>query len=490
MTTATEETTNGKFTARKAEFYRPDAFPRGLDRKVVESISHIKNEPGWVTEFRLRGLAVFESKPMPTWGFIPRFKIDLSNYVHYVGANQQKKKSWDEVDPEVLRSFERLGIPEHERRYLAGLEAMNDSETVYANVKKELEDLGIIFCDIDSAIRDFPDIVRRYLGTVVTPEDNKFAALNSAVFSGGSFAYVPRGVKTPMPLQAYFKVTAASSGQYERTLLIAEPGAEIVYSEGCSSVQDSGTNFHAAVVELVAQDNARIHYTTIQNWKKNMYNWTVKRGFCEKAAHITWTDVNVGAQTIKYPGIILKGDHSTGDILSLAFAGGGQVQDTGARIIHCGQNTRSNILAKGVSLDGGINSYRGLVKFEQGAKNAYSHIKCDGLMMDDRSECHAYPYNDVKGEQGNLNYEATVAKIDEDMLFYLQSRGLNEDEAKLLIVNGFCEGVVRDLNVEYSVEMNRLIRMILEDGKAISSEDQQDPIFNKASQASKVHIRK
>ncbi|MCB1323671.1 MAG: Fe-S cluster assembly protein SufB [Spirochaetales bacterium] len=454
----------------ESEFYRPEAFPAGLSRKVVESISHIKNEPGWVTEFRLQALEIFESKPMPTWGFIPRFQIDLENYVHYVGANQQKKKSWDEVDPEVLRSFERLGIPEHERKYLAGLEAMSDSETVYANVKKELDDLGIIFCDIDTAIREHPELVRRYIGSVVTPSDNKFAALNSAVFSGGSFAYCPRGVKTPMPLQAYFKVTAASSGQYERTLLIADEGAEIVYSEGCSSVQDSGTNFHTAVVELVAMDRSRIHYTTIQNWKKNMFNWTVKRGLCERDAHITWTDVNIGAQTIKYPGVILKGDNSTGDILSLAFAGRDQIQDTGARIVHVGKNTRSNVLAKGVSLDGGINSYRGLVKFEKGAENAYSHIKCDGLMMDERSETHAYPYNDVSGQQGTLNYEATVARIDEDMLFYLQARGLSEDEAKLLIVNGFCEGVVRDLNVEYSVEMTRLIRMILEDGQAIAPE--------------------
>jgi len=459
-------------TLQKVEenpFYDPDNFPPGLSRKVVESISHIKNEPGWVTEFRLKALQIFESKPMPSWGFIPHFKINLESYTHYVGARYKKKKSWDDVDPEVLRSFERLGIPEHERKYLAGLEAMSDSETVYANVKKELSDLGIIFCDIDTAIREYPDIVRKYLGSVVTPSDNKFAALNSAVFSGGSFAFCPKGVRTPMPLQAYFKVTAASSGQYERTLLIADEGAEIVYSEGCSSVQDSATNFHTAVVELIAHDRARIHYTTIQNWKKNMYNWTVKRGLCHADAHITWTDVNIGAQTMKYPGIILKGDNSTGDILSLAFAGKDQIQDTGARVIHVGKNTRSNILAKGVSLDGGINSYRGLVKFDRSAENAFSHVKCDGLMMDDRSESHAYPYNDVSGEEGSLNYEATVSKIDEDMLFYLQCRGLSEDEAKLLIVNGFCEGVVRDLNIEYSVEMTRLIRMILEDGKAIAS---------------------
>ncbi|HMX57474.1 MAG TPA: Fe-S cluster assembly protein SufB [Leptospiraceae bacterium] len=454
------------------DFYEPDNFPSGISRKVVESISHIKNEPGWVTEFRLRALETYMSRPMPSWGFIPQFKIDLDSYVHYVGSRQKKKKSWDEVDPEVLRSFERLGIPEHERRYLAGLEAMNDSETVYANVKKELADLGIIFCDIDTAIREYPEIVKKYIGSVVTPEDNKFAALNSAVFSGGSFAYCPRGVKTPMPLQAYFKVTAASSGQYERTLLIADEGSEIVYSEGCSSVQDSGTNFHTAVVELVAHKDARIHYTTIQNWKKNMYNWTVKRGIAHESAHITWTDVNIGAQTIKYPGIILAGDHATGDVLSLAFAGGGQIQDTGARIIHVGKNTRSNVLAKGVSLDGGINSYRGLVKFEKGATGAMSHVKCDGLMMDARSESHAYPYNDVSGENGQLNYEATVSRINDDQLFYLQSRGLSEDEAKLLIVSGFCEGVVRDLNVEYSVEMTRLIRMILEDGKAIAAPEQ------------------
>lgn len=457
-------------TAIKKEesgFYEADSFPRGLNKKVVESISHIKNEPGWVTEFRLKALEVFNKKPMPTWGFLDQFNIDLDNYTHYVGSNKKKKKSWDEVDPEVLRSFERLGIPEHERRYLAGLEAMNDSETVYANVKKELSDVGILFCDIDTAIREYPDIVKKYLSTVVSINDNKFSALNSAVFSGGSFAFCPAGVKTPMPLQAYFKVSAASSAQYERTLLIAEKGAEIVYSEGCSSVQEADTNFHTAVVELIAHDDARIHYTTIQNWKKNMYNWTVKRGMCHKNAHITWTDVNIGAQTIKYPGIILKGDNSTGDILSLAFAGNGQIQDTGARIIHSGKNTRSNILAKGVSLDGGINSYRGLVKFTKSAKGAFSHIKCDGLMMDDRSESHAYPYNDVGNKDSTLNYEATVSKIDEDMLFYLQSRGLTEDDAKLLIVNGFCEGVVRNLNIEYSVEMTRLIKMILEDGKVI-----------------------
>jgi len=450
-------------------YYEPDSFPQGLTRRVVESISHIKNEPGWVTEFRLKAFELFESKPMPSWGFIPQFQINLDRYTHYVGSNKKKKKSWDEVDPEVLKSFERLGIPEHERRYLAGLEAMNDSETVYASVKKELEDLGIIFCDIDTAIREYPEIVKKYLGTVITPSDNKFSALNSCVFSGGSFAYCPKGVKTPMPLQAYFKVTAASSGQYERTLLIADEGAEIVYSEGCSSLQESETNFHTAVVELVALDHAKIHYTTIQNWKKNMYNWTVKRGLCEKGAHITWTDVNVGANTIKYPGIILKGDHATGDILSLAFAGGGQIQDTGARIIHIGKNTKSNVLAKGISLDGGINSYRGLIKFEKNAEGAVSHVKCDGLMMDDRSQSHAYPYNDIAGDHGSLNYEATVSRINADQLFYLQCRGLSEDEAKLLIVNGFCEAVVRDLNVEYSVEVTRLIKMILEDGKAIAS---------------------
>ena len=450
-------------------YYEPDKFPQGLSKRVVESISHIKNEPGWVTEFRLKALDIFLAKPMPSWGFIPGFNINLESYVHYVGSGQKKKKSWDDVDPEILRSFDRLGIPEHERKYLAGLEAMNDSETVYANVKKELSELGIIFSDIDTAIREHPDLVRRYIGTVVPSADNKFSALNSAVFSGGSFAYCPKGVKTPMPLQAYFKVTAASSGQYERTLLIADEGAEIVYSEGCTSLQDSGTNFHTAVVELVAAKNASIHYTTIQNWKKNMYNWTVKRGLCEESAHITWTDCNIGAQTIKYPGIILKGDNSTGDILSLAFSGKDQIQDTGARVIHLGKNTRSNILAKGVSLDGGINSYRGLVKFGKNATGAYSHVKCDGLIMDNRSESHAYPYNDVSGNRGILNYEATVSKIDSDQLFYLQSRGLSEDEAKLLIVNGFCEAVVRDLNIEYSVEMTRLIRMILEDGKAIKT---------------------
>ena len=454
-------------TPTEPQFYAPDAFPQGLSKKVVESISHIKNEPGWVTEFRLKALEMFEAKPMPKWGFIPHFDIDLDSYIHYVGSGQKKKKSWEDVDPEVLASFEKLGIPEHERKYLAGLEAMNDSETVYAGTIKELDELGILFCDIDTAIREYPEIVRKYLGSVVSPNDNKFAALNSAVFSGGSFAYCPKGVKTPMPLQAFFKVTAAESGQYERTLLIADEGAEIVYSEGCTSVKDFATNFHTAVVELIAQDDARIHYTTIQNWKKNMFNWTIKRARAEARAHITWNDVNIGAQTMKYPGIILKGDDSTGDVLSLAFAGNGQIQDTGTRIVHVGKRSRSNVLAKGISLDGGINSYRGLVKFTSKAEGAVSHVKCDGLMLDDRSQSHAYPYNDVAGDSAQLNYEATVSKIDEDMLFYLQTRGLTEDEAKLLIVNGFCEGVVRDLNVEYSVEMGRLIRMILQDGKAI-----------------------
>ncbi len=449
------------------DYYEADQFPKGLSKKVIESISHIKNEAPWVTEFRLKGLELFQTKPMPTWGFIPKFNINLDSYVHYVGTNKKLKKSWDEVDPEVLASFERLGIPEHERRYLAGLEAMNDSETVYSNIKKELSDLGIIFCDIDTAIREYPDLVRKYIGTVVPPEDNKFSALNTAVFSGGSFAFVPKGVKTPMPLQAYFKVTAASSGQYERTLLIAEDGADLDYSEGCTSLQDSGTNFHTAVVELIAHKGGSIKYTTIQNWKKNMYNWTVKRGLAHEDAHISWVDVNVGANTIKYPGIVLQGDRAHGDVLSLAFAGGDQIQDTGARIIHVGQNTKSNILSKGISLDGGINSYRGLVKFEESAKGAVSHVKCDGLILDERSQSHAYPYNDIKGDETSLNYEATVSKIDEDQLFFLQSRGLSEDDAKLLIVNGFCESVVKDLNVEYSVEITRLIRMILEDGKAI-----------------------
>ncbi|GBF49558.1 Fe-S cluster assembly ABC transporter permease [Leptospira ryugenii] len=455
------------------EFYAADSFPKGLTRRVVESISHIKNEPGWLTEFRLNAFQVYLEKPMPTWGFIPQFHINLDDYVHYVGSHQKKKKSWDEVDPEILRSFEKLGIPEHERKYLAGIETMNDSETIYANVKKELTDLGIIFCDIDTAVKEYPELVRQYLGTVVTIGDNKFSALNSCVFSGGSFAYIPKGIKTPMPLQAYFKVTAASSGQYERTLLIADEGAHLEYSEGCTSVQDKGTNFHTAVVELVAKKESKIFYTTIQNWKKNMYNWTVKRGLCEERAHITWTDCNIGANTIKYPGIILEGDGSTGDVLSLAFAGAGQIQDTGARIIHVGKNTRSNILAKGVALDGGINSYRGLVKFEPSSKGSYSHIKCDGLMMDNKSQSHAYPYNDVSGEDGTLNYEATVSKIDEDQLFYLQSRGLGEDDAKLLIINGFCEGVTKHLDVEYSVEMTKLIRMILEDGHVISDQNSQ-----------------
>lgn len=458
-------------TPTEPTYYAPDGFPAGLTRKVIESISHIKNEPGWATEFRLKAFEIYESKPMPQWGFIPHFEIDLDSYVHYIGAGHKKKKSWEDVDPEVLASFEKLGIPEHERRHLAGLEAMNDSETVYSGIKKELSDLGILFCDIDTAIREYPEIVQKYLGSVVSANDNKFAALNSAVFSGGSFAYCPKGVKTPMPLQAYFKVTQESSGQYERTLLIADEGAEIIYSEGCTSVKASSTNFHTAIVELIAKKDGRIHYTTIQNWKKNMYNWTIKRAIAEERAHITWNDVNVGAQTIKYPGIILKGDDATGDVLSLAFACGDQIQDTGTRIVHVGKRTRSNVLAKGISLDGGINSYRGLVKFASKAEGAYSHIQCDGLMLDDRSQSHAYPYNDVAGSAGKLNYEATVSKLDDDMLFYLQTRGLSEDEAKLLIVNGFCEGVVRDLDVEYSVEMGRLIRMILEDGRAIGNSE-------------------
>ena len=448
-------------------FYQADNFPKGLTKKVIESISHIKKEPDWVLEFRLKAFEKYLEKPFPEWGFFPKFDVDIDNYTHYVGVNHQKKKSWDDVDPEVLRSFEKLGIPEHERKYLAGMEAMNDSETVYANIKKELTELGIIFCDIDTAIQEYPDLVKKYLGKVVPSSDNKFSALNSCVFSGGSFAYIPKGVKTPMPLQAFFKVTAEASGQYERTLIIADEGSYVDYSEGCTSVQDKGTNFHTAVVELVALKNSKIYYTTVQNWKKNMYNWTVKRGICHERAHITWTDVNIGANTIKYPGVILKGKNSTGNVISLAFAGVGQIQDTGARIIHIGENSKSNILSKGVSLNGGINSYRGLVKFNSNCKNAYTHIKCDGLLLDDHSESHAYPYNDVSGENGILNYEATVSKIDEDQLFYLQSRGLSEDDAKLLIVNGFCEGVTKHLDVEYSVEMTRLIRMILEDGQAI-----------------------
>lgn len=461
------EAVKEKTRNQEPRFYPPDGFPKGLSRKVVESISHIKNEPGWLTEFRLKALKVYQEKPMPTWGFIPRFNINLEDYVHYIGSGQQKRKSWDEVDPEILKNFERLGIPEHERRKLAGLEAMSDSETVYANVKKELEDVGIIFCDIDTAIQNYPELVREYIGTVVPVADNKFSALNSAVFSGGSFAWIPKGVRTPMPLQAYFKVSAAQSGQYERTLIIAEDDAFVDYSEGCTSLQDTGTNFHTAVVELIAKKGATINYTTIQNWKKNMYNWTVKRGVAKERAHITWTDCNIGANTIKYPAIVLEGDGSTGDILSLAFAGGDQLQDTGGKIEHIGRNTRSNILAKGISMDGGVNSYRGLVKFAPGSDGAYSHIQCDSLLLDDKSAAYAIPYNDVTGREGALNYEATVTNLDEAQLLYLKSRGLSEDDAKLLMVNGFCEGVTKHIDVEYSVELTRLIRMILEDGNII-----------------------
>jgi Fe-S cluster assembly protein SufB len=389
--------------------------------------------------------------------------LDFDNIYYYVKPTEGQVKDWDALPESIKSTYEKLGIPEAERKYLAGVTAQYESEVVFHRNRADLESLGVLFCDMDTAVREYPDLVKRWFGTIIPPNDNKFAALNSAVWSGGSFIYVPPGVKVDMPLQAYFRINAENMGQFERTLIIADEGSEVHYVEGCSAPVYSTDSLHSAVVELVALQGSRITYTTIQNWSNNVYNLVTKRARAEAEAHVAWIDGNIGSRlTMKYPSVYLMGPKASGEVLSVAYAGPGQHQDAGAKMIHAAPETTSTIVSKSISKDGGLSTYRGLVRVEEGAKHAKSFVRCDALILDEQSTSETKPYMEVEERDAQIGHEATVSKVGEDQLFYLMSRGLSESQAMSMIVNGFIEPVVRTLPMEYAVEWSRLIELQME----------------------------
>jgi Fe-S cluster assembly protein SufB len=438
---------------------------RGLTKEIVLSISKMKKEPAWMTEFRLKSLEIFLKKPMPKWGSTQLLsEIDFDNIFYYVKSADKQGKTWEEVPAEIKNTFDRLGIPEAERKFLAGVSAQYESEVVYHSIREDLEKLGVIFLDMDTALREQSEIVKKYFSTIIPSEDNKFAALNSAVWSGGSFIYVPKNVKVEIPLQAYFRINTENMGQFERTLIIADEGSSVHYIEGCTAPTYSSDSLHSAVVELIALKGAKIRYTTIQNWSKNVFNLVTKRSVAHEDAVVEWVDGNLGSKlTMKYPAIYLVGERAHGEVLSVAMASGNdQHQDAGAKIIHAAPNTTSVITSKSISKSGGRASYRGLIKVHKGATNVKSTIKCDALMLDEHSRSDTYPTMEIDEKDVRIEHEATVSKIEDEKLFYLMSRGLSEDQAKLMIVNGFMEPFVKELPMEYAVELNRLIEMEME----------------------------
>ncbi len=432
---------------------------KGLSEKIVKQISNFKKEPEWMTEKRVTGYRVFEKKPMPTWGG-DLSHIDFNDVYYYLKPKGKKEDSWDKVPEEIKRTFDKLGIPEAERKFFSGAEIQYDSEVVYGHVKKELEKDGVIFTDMDTAIKKYPELVKKYFGTVIPPTDNKFAALNTAVFSGGSFIYVPKGVKVAMPLQAYFRINAEKAGQFERTLIVADEGADVTYIEGCTAPIYMSSSLHAAVVELVAHKDAHIRYVTIQNWSKNVYNLVTQRAYAYENARVEWIDGNIGSRlNMKYPSVYLKGEGAQGEVLSIAIAGEGQVQDSGGKIYHLASNTSSKIISKSVSKGSGVASYRGLLHIAKDAANVKSNVKCDALLLDENAKTNTYPYMQVHREDATITHEATVGKIGEEQLFYLMSRGLSEDDATATIVLGFIEDLAKVLPMEYSLELKRLIKL-------------------------------
>ncbi|MBE3562484.1 Fe-S cluster assembly protein SufB [Hydrogenibacillus sp. N12] len=436
--------------------------PKGLTRDLIIDISKMKGEPDWMTEFRLKALDIFLAKPMPTWG--PDLSaIDFDNITYYVKPSERRGRSWDEVPEEIKKTFERLGIPEAEQKFLAGVSAQYESEVVYNNMKKELEEMGVIFLDTDTALKEYPELFRQYFATVVPPSDNKFAALNSAVWSGGTFIYVPKGVKVEVPLQAYFRINSENMGQFERTLIIVDEGAFAHYVEGCTAPVYSTDSLHAAVVEVIVKRGARARYTTIQNWSTNVYNLVTKRAMTEAYATMEWVDGNLGSKvTMKYPAVIMKGEGGRADILSIAVAGKNQVLDAGAKVHMLAPNCTATIVSKSISKDGGAVNYRGLVNFGKNARGSKANVKCDTLILDDRSISDTIPYNEIRTDDVVLEHEATVSKVSEEQLFYLMSRGLTEQEATQMIVMGFIEPFTKELPMEYAVELNRLIAYEME----------------------------
>jgi Fe-S cluster assembly protein SufB len=434
---------------------------RGLSPEIVAQISEMKREPAWMRDFRLKSLDIFNSKPMPNWG--GRIGVDFQDIYYYLKPAEQQGKTWEEVPEEIKKTFDRLGIPEAERKFLAGVKAQFESEVVYGSLQEDLAKKGVIFTDTDTAVREHPDLLREYFGKIIPPTDNKFAALNSAVWSGGSFIYVPKGVSIEFPLQAYFRINAESMGQFERTLIIVDEGAQVHYVEGCTAPMYSTESLHSAVVEIVCKKHGRCRYTTIQNWANNIYNLVTKRAVAYEGAMMEWIDGNLGSQlTMKYPAVYMMEPGARGEILSIAFASAGQHQDAGAKLVHAAPNTFGRIVSKSISKNGGRSSYRGLVKVEPGAKKSRSSVVCDALILDDRSRSDTYPYIEVEEQDVSIGHEASVSKIGEEQLFYLMSRGLSEAEASTMIVGGFIEPLVKELPMEYAVEMNRLIELQME----------------------------
>ena len=436
---------------------------RGLNEDVVRDISSKKNEPSWMLDLRLKGLRLFEKKPMPSWGS-DLSGIDFDNIKYFVRSTEKQAESWDELPEEIKNTYDRLGIPEAEKqRLISGVAAQYESEVVYHKIREDLEEQGVIFLDTDTGLREHEDIFKEYFGSVIPVGDNKFAALNTAVWSGGSFIYVPKGVHVDIPLQAYFRINTENMGQFERTLMIIDEDAYVHYVEGCTAPVYSSDSLHSAVVEIIVRKGGRCRYTTIQNWSNNVYNLVTKRAVAHAGATMEWVDGNLGSKvTMKYPAVWLTGEHAKGETLSIAFAGAGQHQDAGAKMVHAAPNTSSNIISKSVARGGGRTSYRGLVQILDGSHNAKSTVKCDALLVDDISRSDTYPYVDVREDDVSMGHEATVSKISAAQLFDLMSRGLTEDEAMAMIVRGFIEPIARELPMEYALELNRLIELQME----------------------------
>jgi Fe-S cluster assembly protein SufB len=434
---------------------------RGLTEDVVRDISAKKNEPAWMLETRLKALAMFQKKPLPNWGAYLG-DIDFDNIKYFVRSTEKQATSWEELPDEIKNTYDRLGIPEAEKkRLIAGVAAQYESEVVYHQIREDLEKDGVLF--LDTALREHEDVFKEYFGSVIPSGDNKFSALNTAVWSGGSFIYVPKGVKIDIPLQAYFRINTENMGQFERTLIIVDEDAYVHYVEGCTAPIYSSDSLHSAVVEIIVKKNARCRYTTIQNWSNNVYNLVTKRAVAQQGATMEWIDGNIGSKvTMKYPAVWLVGEHAKGETMSVAFAGEGQHQDAGAKMVHAAPNTSSTIISKSVARGGGRTSYRGLIQVNEGAYNAKTTVKCDALLIDDISRSDTYPYIDCREDDVSMGHEATVSRISEDQLFYLMQRGLNEDEAAAMIVRGFVEPIARELPMEYAIELNRLIELQME----------------------------
>ncbi|MGI8827564.1 MAG: Fe-S cluster assembly protein SufB [Chloroflexota bacterium] len=435
---------------------------RGLDREIVEEISFMKGEPQWMRDFRLRSLRIFEKKPIPQWGGNLN-NLDFQQMFYYIKPMQEQGRTWDDVPADIKTTFDRLGIPEAERKFLAGVGAQYESEVVYHSLREDLQQQGVVFLDMDGALREYPEIVKQYFGTVIPPSDNKLAALNSSVWSGGSFVYVPEGVQVEIPLQAYFRINAENAGQFERTLIIAEPGSYVHYVEGCTAPTYSSDSLHSAVVEIIVKRGARVRYTTIQNWSKNVYNLVTKRTSVYGEGTMEWVDGNLGSKlTMKYPSCYLLEPGAKGEVLSVAFASDGQHQDAGGKIVHAAPDTTGTITSKSISKGTGRTSYRGLVKIYPGMTGCKSHVNCDALLLDEASRSDTYPFMEIQEDDVEVTHEATVSKIGDEQMFYLMSRGIGKDEARAMIVRGFIEPIAKELPMEYAIELNRLIELEME----------------------------